>query len=99
MDDDDEEDKKQGHITSLAVLKSHRKLGLATLLMNQAEKALVENYNAEYLCLHVRRSNRAALHLYKETLGFKQEAVETAYYADGEDALSMKKTLDKSILN
>eukprot|EP01091_Cochliopodium_minus_P002205 TRINITY_DN12089_c0_g1_i1.p1 TRINITY_DN12089_c0_g1~~TRINITY_DN12089_c0_g1_i1.p1 ORF type:complete len:158 (-),score=53.57 TRINITY_DN12089_c0_g1_i1:58-531(-) len=97
MEDDEDEKEKQGHITSLAVMKSHRKLGLATLLMNQAEKSLIENYGAEFLCLHVRRSNRAALHLYKETLGFKQENIEVGYYADGEDALSMKKKLNKNI--
>lgn len=31
-----------GHITSLAVLRTHRKLGLATKLMTSAQKAMVE---------------------------------------------------------
>lgn len=38
-------------------------------------------------------SNVAALHLYRDTLGFAVEKVESAYYADGEDAYSMKMDL------
>jgi ribosomal protein S18 acetylase RimI-like enzyme len=34
-----------GHITSLAVLRTHRKLGLATRLMQSAQKAMVEVSN------------------------------------------------------
>lgn len=51
---------------------------------------MVETYGAKYVSLHVRESNVAALHLYKETLGFDQEKIEAKYYADGEDAYSMK---------
>ena len=54
------------------------------------ERAMVETYGAQYVSLHVRESNVAALHLYKETLGFDQEKIEAKYYADGEDAYSMK---------
>jgi peptide alpha-N-acetyltransferase len=39
--------------------------------MEQASIAMVENFNAQYVSLHVRVSNRAALHLYKDTLKFK----------------------------
>ena len=38
--------------------------------MEQASRAMVENFNAKYVSLHVRVSNRAALHLYQNTLGF-----------------------------
>ncbi len=34
--DDEDGTEPHGHITSLAVLRSHRKLGLATKLMNQS---------------------------------------------------------------
>lgn len=34
--DNDDDEPPHGHITSLAVLRSHRKLGLATKLMKQA---------------------------------------------------------------
>ena len=38
-------------------------------------------------------SNIAALHLYRDTLGFGVEKIESKYYADGEDAYSMKMDL------
>lgn len=54
---------------------------------------MVESCSAQYVSLHVRISNLAALHLYRDTLGFKVEKVEPKYYADGEDAFSMKMDL------
>jgi hypothetical protein len=54
---------------------------------------MAETYNAKYVSLHVRVSNVAALHLYRDTLGFKVDKVEAKYYADGEDAYSMKMDL------
>jgi len=54
-----------------AVKRSHRRLGLAQKLMDQASRAMVENFGAKYVSLHVRKSNRAALHLYKVTLNFQ----------------------------
>lgn len=46
------------------------------------------------MSLHVRESNIAALSLYRDTLGFKVIATEAKYYADGEDAYSMRMDLD-----
>lgn len=79
-----------------AVKRSHRRLGLAQKLMDQASRAMIENFNAKYVSLHVRKrlcvhhmlsfvycsgfnrmilssicSNRAALHLYSNTLKFQ----------------------------
>lgn len=54
---------------------------------------MVETFGAQYVSLHVRMSNIAALHLYRDTLGFEVEKVESKYYADGEDAYSMKMDL------
>ncbi|KAH0469508.1 hypothetical protein IEQ34_001066 [Dendrobium chrysotoxum] len=82
-----------GHITSLAVLRTHRKLGLATKLMNAAQNAMEGVFGAEYVSLHVRRSNRAAFNLYASTLGYKIHDLEAKYYADGEDAYDMRKQL------
>lgn len=84
-----------GHVTSLSVLRSHRKLGLATKLMRETERAMVEVFDAEYVSLHVRESNYAALHLYEKTLRFTRADTEARYYADGEDAYYMKKNLRK----
>lgn len=82
-----------GHITSLAVVRTHRKLGLATKLMTAAQNAMETVHGAEYVSLHVRRSNRAAFNLYTQTLGYKIHDVEAKYYADGEDAYDMRKQL------
>ncbi|XP_053328926.1 N-alpha-acetyltransferase 10 [Spea bombifrons] len=61
--------------------------------MDQASRAMIENFNAKYVSLHVRKSNRAALHLYSNTLNFQISEVEPKYYADGEDAYAMKRDL------
>ncbi len=68
---------------------------------------MLEVFNASYVSLHVRKSNRAALKLYQDTLGFKcvvelrywilfffrVHEIEAKYYADGEDAYAMRKEL------
>jgi len=106
-----------GHITSLAVLRTYRKCGIATKLMQASrksqeeegreggrqgrqgregriilstfvhlnshllssqiyaygntERCMVETFDAQYVSLHVRKSNRAAIHLYTQTLGYE----------------------------
>jgi len=82
-----------GHITSLSVMRTHRRLGLGGKLMRQSQRAMAETYGAHYVSLHVRVSNVAALHLYRDTLGFKVDKIEAKYYADGEDAFSMRMDL------
>ncbi|KAI9773902.1 MAG: N-terminal acetyltransferase A complex catalytic subunit ard1 [Geoglossum simile] len=82
-----------GHITSLSVMRTHRRLGLAEGLMRQSQRAMVETFSAAYVSLHVRVSNTAALRLYRDTLQFRIEKVEPKYYADGEDAYSMRQDL------
>ena len=48
--------------------------------MEQASRAMVENFNAKYVSLHVRVSNRAALHLYQNTLGFAYVSIDKIFY-------------------
>ena len=43
--------------------------------------------------MHVRKSNRAALNLYMNTLHFTVSEIEPKYYADGEDAYAMRREL------
>ncbi|TPP50148.1 Acetyltransferase (GNAT) family protein [Leishmania donovani] len=90
MDDEEVPDKKHGHITSLAVLRSHRKLGIASRVMRATMKEMDAEYGAHYCSLHVRKTNDAALHLYQDTLGFRCVGVEEKYYMDEEDAYHMK---------
>ncbi|GIL79113.1 hypothetical protein Vretimale_16665 [Volvox reticuliferus] len=80
-----------GHITSVAVARTHRKLGLATKLMNATHKAMEEVFGAKYVSLHVRETNKVAVHLYTQTLGYQIHDIEGKYYADGEDAYEMRK--------
>ncbi|KAI9892227.1 MAG: N-terminal acetyltransferase A complex catalytic subunit ard1 [Vezdaea aestivalis] len=97
MEEEPSDGVTHGHITSLSVMRTHRRLGLAEGLMRQslidAEKAMVETFGAKYVSLHVRVSNVAALHLYRDTLGFSVEKTESKYYADGEDAYGMRQDL------
>ena len=91
--EEESDEAAHGHITSLAVKRSHRRLGLAQKLMQQASRAMVECFSAKYVSLHVRKSNRAALHLYTNTLKFNIYDIEPKYYADGEDAYAMRRDL------
>ena len=93
--EEEAEDDPHAHITSLAVKRSHRRLGLAQKLMDQTAQAMVETFNAKYVSLHVRKSNRAALNLYTQALKFQISEIEPKYYADGEDAYAMKRDLVK----
>ncbi|KAG9243021.1 acyl-CoA N-acyltransferase [Calycina marina] len=95
MDEDPPDGVQHGHITSLSVMRTHRRLGIAEKLMRQSQRAMVETFSAQYVSLHVRVSNNAALRLYRDTLGFQNESVEAKYYADGEDAYSMKLNLSE----
>lgn len=63
--EEEADDEPHGHITSLAVKRSYRRLGLAQKLMDQTARAMIETFNARYVSLHVRVSNRAALNLYQ----------------------------------
>ena len=94
-----EGEEPHGHVTSISVLRSYRRLGLAKKLMIQsrmhlslhscmpeassydalAEQAMCAIYNASYVSLHVRKSNRAALGLYRDTLGFTVKEIEKKY--------------------
>uniref|UniRef100_A0A915CJS4 N-terminal amino-acid N(alpha)-acetyltransferase NatA n=1 Tax=Parascaris univalens TaxID=6257 RepID=A0A915CJS4_PARUN len=93
--EEEADDDPHGHITSLAVKRSYRRLGLAQKLMDQTARAMIETFNAKYVSLHVRVSNRAALNLYQNTLKFEIWDREPKYYADGEDAYAMKRPLVK----
>ena len=81
----------QGHITSISVLRTYRRLGVARKLMEHAINMLQEYFEADFVSLHVRVSNRPALILYHEKLGFEIRGIEKNYYNDAEDAYKMRK--------
>ena len=68
-----------GHVTSISVLRSYRRLGLAKKLMTQSQEAMRDVFQARYVSLHVRQTNRAAIGLYRDTLGFEVHEVEKGY--------------------
>lgn len=53
-------------------------------------RVLCEIYGAQYVSLHVRQSNKAAIHLYRDTLEFDVKEIVKKYYGNGEDANYMK---------
>lgn len=86
-----------GHVTSLAVLQTHRRCGLAGALMKQLHVHL-QNRMANRVGLHVRKSNIAAARLY-ENDGYLVENIIPHYYQDGEDAYFMTKQLEPELAN
>lgn len=101
ISEDDEKSNAEeihGHVNSISVLRSYRRLGLAKKLMllsrlsppspflatelnreSLAEEGMSQIYKAKFCSLHVRKSNIAAIALYRDTLGFKVEKVEKGY--------------------
>jgi ribosomal protein S18 acetylase RimI-like enzyme len=84
-----------GHVTSLAVLKDYRRMGLAAELMEQLHYHMRNAYRADAVGLHVRVSNRAATRLYGDMLNYDVHDIIQHYYQDGEDAYFMRKDLNK----
>ena len=78
------------HITSIAVLRTHRQLSVATKLIRAAQREMRHVMGAIYVSLHVRVSNTSAIHLYQNVCGFRVVNIEPRYYADGEDAYEMR---------
>jgi ribosomal-protein-alanine N-acetyltransferase len=76
------------HIMNLAVAPSHRRLGLATALLDRLFE-LTESDGHRGYTLEVRVSNVGAIRLY-ERRGFQARGVRRGYYTDNrEDALIM----------
>ena len=86
---------QEAHITSLSVVRTHRKLGIATRLMRAAQYQMINVYRCTQCSLRVRVTNRAAIALYKGVLGYEIADVDKSYYADGEDAYDMKIVFNK----
>ena len=95
---DDEEDFNdnliRGHITSLAVRREYRRLGIAKRLMDATHKAMVTVFDVDAVTLNVRESNKAALGLYNVKLEYDILKVDKGYYLDGESAYLMQKKLE-----
>ncbi len=73
-------------IATVGVHPDYRQRGLGRALMQAAEARVATSH----IRLSVRRSNRAAIHLYR-SLGYVEVDVWPAYYHGGEDAVVMGK--------
>lgn len=81
------------HITNLAVHKSYRRFGAATLLTEELVKTS-RIQGVDWTTLEVRASNKEALSFYKK-IGFTVIDQKKNYYKDNdEDALIMWKVID-----
>jgi len=80
------------HVLSIATAQAMRRRGLARALMREVI-ATARTRRSELVLLEVRRSNRAAIALYRG-FGFRATAIRKGYYADREDAVEMALVLD-----
>lgn len=78
--------KDMGWIATVAVHPDYRRKGIASILLSTCEELL----NISRYRLTVRRSNLAAINLYRK-LGYAEVGVWKKYYADGEDAIVFEK--------
>jgi ribosomal-protein-alanine N-acetyltransferase len=80
------------HLIHIATHPNARRLGAARALMKTLLSHAPE-HKSRLVLLEVRRTNRAAVRLYR-SFGFSAMGVRRSYYADGEDAIEMMLTLD-----
>jgi [ribosomal protein S18]-alanine N-acetyltransferase len=80
------------HLVDVVTHPDARRRGLARALM-QNLIAHAAARRAALIALEVRRSNQAAIALYRSA-GFRAAGLRRAYYADGEDAVDMLLDLD-----
>jgi len=82
------------HVLNVAVAPEHRRKGIARMLMAETERRAMQA-GAALMTLEVRRSNAAALELYRE-FEYRAVGVRPNYYVDeGEDAIVMVKELKR----
>ncbi|WP_394833668.1 ribosomal protein S18-alanine N-acetyltransferase [Pendulispora rubella] len=80
------------HVLNVATDPSFRRHGYARALMHHTI-AFAKKHEVRLVLLEVRRSNGAAMALYR-TLGFSAMGVRRGYYSDGEDGIEMMLTFD-----
>ena len=83
-----------GHVSAVTVAPRYRRLGLARTLMDDLEDMCINQYNAYFVDLFVRRSNSLAIQMY-EKFGYSVYRRVIGYYSgeDPEDAYDMRKAL------
>lgn len=82
------------HVLKVATLPEYRRQGLGRRLMVLAEEHTLQ-MGGESVTLEVRFGNTAAIQMYR-SLAYHEVGLRPRYYADGEDALIMTKTMRES---
>jgi ribosomal-protein-alanine N-acetyltransferase len=80
------------HVLNVATREDRRRRGVARALMTGVVE-YVRQQRIRHVLLEVRRSNHAAIALYRK-LGFFAMGIRARYYADDEDAVEMVLMLD-----
>ncbi|MEM1668432.1 MAG: ribosomal protein S18-alanine N-acetyltransferase [Thermofilaceae archaeon] len=83
-----------GHVISIAVHPSFRRMGVAEKLLRELLKRMRQR-GAKAVRLEVKVSNEPAINLYKK-LGFRAVGVISNYYPNGEDAYVMMVDFDEN---
>jgi len=83
-----------GHVTAVTVSCEFRRLGVAKNLMAFLEEASTRQYNAYFVDLFVRVSNKLAQLMYRN-LGYIVYRQVLGYYSGEEDAYDMRKALPR----
>lgn len=81
------------HVLNIATAEQHRRRGVARRLLSHALGFAIER-KVRLVLLEVRRSNHAAIGLYR-TFGFVAMGLRERYYSDNEDAVEMLLRLDE----
>jgi Acetyltransferases len=71
-----------GHVSAVTVAPTYRRLGLAKVLMEDLERFSEQVYNAYFVDLFVRASNKLAIDMY-EKFGYVKYRRVLGYYSDG----------------
>jgi len=79
--------KNNGHLVSIAVLKTYRQLGIASTLLSHSMKK-IKKYKIDEFVLEVRVSNIEATNLYKK-FNYQTKTLKEKYYREGENAYYM----------
>ncbi len=82
---------EDAELANIAVSPTHRGQGVGKLLMEKMHD-YAKTFGAERMLLEVRVSNQNAIGLY-EKYGYEKYGLRENYYADGEDAYLMQKSL------
>ena len=82
---------EDAELANIAVAPTYRGKGVGKLLMEKMH-AYAKSLGAERMLLEVRVSNQSAIGLY-EKYGYEKYGLREHYYADGEDAHLMQKSL------